>query len=427
MDFVVLGLNHRTAPIEIRECLAFPKERMEEALTRVKDLPSMREGMIVSTCNRVEVYGAARETERAISELSAFLGQFHRLADGSYEKSLYAHAGEDAVRHVFRVASSLDSMVKGEPQILGQIKEAYGLAARFGTSGLLLNKLLHRAFSVAKRVRTETGVASSAVSVSSVAVDLARKIFDTLQGKTVLLIGAGEMCELAAQHLVSGGVAEVLVTNRTYERAENLALQFRGRAIPFDDMAQGLRKADIVISATGADHHILEHDPIVRVMKDRRQKPLFLIDIADPRDIDPRVGDLENVYLYDVDDLQNVASDHLHGREREAQKAESIVDEEVRKFVEWYQTLDVTPTITALRKKFEEIRRKELEKTLSRHPDLTDRERESLEAMTSAIVSKILHGPFALLKQADGETTSDLYVDALRTLFNLEDGPDGRK
>ncbi len=421
MELIVIGLNHKTAPIEIRERLAFQEAEMEKALCQAKSLISLKENMILSTCNRVEIYAAAREAEKAIFDLKNFLSQYHGLSLKEFEKNLFLHIGEEAVRHIFRVASSLDSMVVGEPQILGQIKSAYDTATQTKTSGLILHRLLHRAFHVAKRVRTETKIGNSAVSISSVAVDLAKKIFETLEKKTVLLIGAGEMCELAAQHLVSGGVEKVLVTNRTYERAVTLAQQFSGEPIPFEEMTFGLRRADIVISATDAQQYLLRHDQVTKVMKERKQKPIFFIDIADPRNIEPKVDEIENVYLYNIDHLQKVANDNIQDRGREAQKAEAIVQDEVVKFVNWYRALDITPTIIALRKKFEEIRKGELEKTFSLHPNLSDKERKSLEAMTSAIINKILHSPLTLLKQTNEEAMADLYLDAIQTLFQLSE------
>ena len=419
MELIVIGLNHKTAPIEIRERLAFPEDGIEKALSQVKSFPSLKENMILSTCNRVEIYAAARETEKAMLDLKDFLSQYHSLPIKEFEKNLYFLKGEGAVRHIFRVASSLDSMVVGEPQILGQIKSAYNIAADAKTSGLILHRLLHRAFHVAKRVRTETKIGNSAVSVSFVAVELAKKIFGTLERRTVLLIGAGEMCELAARHLVSGGIEKVVVTNRTYERAVALAQEFRGEPIPFEEIHRGLRMVDIVISATNSPQYLLHHEEVAKVIKDRKQKPIFFIDIADPRDVEPRVGDIENVYLYNIDDLQKVANDNIQDREKEAQKAEAIVKDEVVKFVNWYQSLEVTPTIIALRKKFEEIRDRELAKTLSIHPNFSEKERQSLEALTSSIINKILHDPLTLLKQKNEEAMADLYLDTLCTLFGL--------
>ena len=419
MELIVLGLNHKTAPIEIRERLAFPEDRIETALHQVKSLTSLKENMILSTCNRVEIYAASRDIENAILDLKHFLSRYHALSLKEFEKNLYSFVGEEAVKHIFRVASSLDSMVVGEPQILGQIKSAYNIAVESKTSGLILHRLLHRAFHVAKRVRTETKIGDRAVSVSFVAVELAKKIFETLEKKTVLLIGAGEMCELAARHLVSEGVEKVLVTNRTYERAVALAQEFKGEAIPFDEIGQGLKKADIVISATDSPQYLIHHDQVTKVIKDRKNRPIFFIDIADPRNIEPSVGDIENVYLYNIDDLKKVADENIKDRGKEAQKAEAIVQEEVIKFVNWYHSLEVTPTIVALRKKFEEIGKKELEKTLSLHPNLSDKEKKSLEALTSAILNKILHTPSTLLKQSNDEAMADLYLDTLRTLFQL--------
>lgn len=419
MELVVVGLNHNTAPIHLRECLAFPENKLEGALRKVHTVPSVKENMIVSTCNRVEVYAATRQTEEAILDLKHFLSQYHGLPLKEFEKSLYSLMGEEAVKHIFRVASSLDSMVVGEPQILGQIKSAYEMAVESKTSGIILHRLLHRAFHVAKRVRTETKIGDNAVSVSSVAVELAQKIFEVLEKRTVLLIGAGEMCELAARHLISGGVEKVWVTNRTYERAVALAQEFKGEAIPFDEMNQGLKKVDIVISATDSPQFLIRHDQMAKVIKERKQKPIFFIDIADPRDIEPSVGDIENVYLYNIDDLKKVADENIKDRGKEAQKAEAIIQDEVIKFVNWYHSLEVTPTIVALRNKFEEIRKKELEKTLSLHPNLSEKEKKSLEALTSAIINKILHTPSTLLKQSNEEAMADLYLDTLRTLFQL--------
>jgi glutamyl-tRNA reductase len=423
MELIVIGLNHKTAPIEMRERLAFSKDEIEKALCQTKSLLSLKESMIISTCNRVEIYASAREVEKATFDLKSFLARYHGLSLKEFENILYLLTGEEAVRHIFRVASSLDSMVVGEPQILGQIKSAYQLAAQSKTSGFILHRLLHRAFHVAKRVRTETKIGDSAVSVSFVAVELAKKIFGALEKKTVLLIGAGEMCELAARHLVSAGVEKVIVTNRTYEGAIALAQTFRGEAIPFEEMTQGLRRVDIVISATGSPQYLLRYDQVATVIRDRKQKPIFFIDIADPRDIEPKVGDIENVYLYNIDDLQKVANDHIQDREKEAQKAEVIVQDEVLKFVHWYRSLDITPTIVALREKFEEIRKKELEKTFSLHSHFSDKERQSLEALTSAIVNKILHTPLSFIKETDEEAMTDLYLDALRTLFQLSEKP----
>jgi glutamyl-tRNA reductase len=420
MNIIVVGLSHKTAPVEIRERVAFPPTAMEKPLHGLLALPAVSEGVIVSTCNRVELYAASRDADVAAAQLKRFLADYHHIPLEELENHLYEHQGSDAIRHLFRVASSLDSMVIGEPQILGQIKTAYGYAAEFRTVGLILNRFLHKAFSVAKRVRTETDIASNAVSVSFAAVELARKIFGSLDGKTVLIIGAGEMCELAARHFVNNGVSQVMVTNRTFERAVKLAEEFGGRPIAFDDFADHLHQVDIVLTSTGAPNFILGHKKVEEVIRQRKNRPMFFIDIAVPRDIDPRVNDIANVYLYDVDDLQGVVQANLKERQKEAKKAEGIIDQEIGQFDRWLASLEVVPTIVALRNRLEEIRRGELEKTFATLKDLGPKEQKSIEALTSAIVNKVLHTPITVLKRAQNESAGDNYVDAVRTLFDLE-------
>jgi len=420
MDVLVVGINHKTAPVEIREKLSFSEKEVGRSLRRLLELPEFAENMILSTCNRVEIYATTRNVERAMVALKSFLAEYHGVALGEFEKSLYVHLGSAATRHIFRVASSLDSMVVGEPQILGQIKEAHNIAAYHNASGIILNRLLHRAFHVAKRVRTETKIGSSAVSISYAAVELAKKIFGTLEGKAVMLLGAGEMAELAAKHLVTAGAKRVVVASRTYQKAVNLAMTFNGEAIEFDGFHEQLQGVDIVISSTGAPHYILRPEDVLGVIKARKNKPMFFIDIAVPRDIDPEVNEIENVYLYDIDDLQEVVDANKDRREREAGRAEEIVEEEVLKFYHWHKSLDVVPTIVSLKEKLEEIRKKELSKTLSSLAQITEKERRSLEALTSAIVKKILHDPITFLKSSDLNTDTHVYVDAVRKLFRLE-------
>jgi len=419
MHIVIVGLSHNTAPVEIREKLAFAPTAMEQPLRQMLALPAVAEGLIVSTCNRVELCAATKEPEAAIVELRRFLADFHEISADEINDKLFEYQGEEAIRHLFRVASSLDSMVLGEPQILGQIKTAYGYAAEFKTVGLILNRFLHKAFSVAKRVRTETAIASNAVSVSFAAVELARKIFDRIDDKGVMIIGAGEMCELAARHFVANGIAKVLVTNRTFERAEKLATEFNGKAIPFDNFVDHLAEVDIVMTSTGAPNFILGKRQMEEVLKRRKNRPMFLIDIAVPRDIDPKVNKLDNAYLYDVDDLQGVVQANLKERQKEAGKAEVIVEQEIGQFHQWLGNLEVKPTIIALRLKLEEIRRQELEKTFGNLKDLGKKERKSIEAMTSAIINKILHQPTAVLKRTQNDTSGEDYVDAVRALFDL--------
>ena len=426
MNIIVVGLSHKTASVDIREKVAFSPNSIEKPLRELISLEGIVEGIIVSTCNRVEIYATTRDIAGGIARIRRFLADYHHLTYGQLEPHLYSYHGEEAIRHVFRVASSLDSMVVGEPQILGQIKTSYGYAAEYKTSGIILNRFLHKAFSVAKRVRTETKIASSAVSVSFAAVELARKIFGNLTDKTVLLIGAGEMCELAARHFLANGAKGVLVTNRTFERAQKLAEEFGGEALPFDDLFLHLHKADIVLTSTGAPHAIITPKDLDEVIRRRRMRPMFLIDIAVPRDIDPAVNELDSVYLYDMDDLQQVVSANLENRKQEADKAETIIAEEIEQFHKWVATLEVTPTIVALRRQFDELRRAELERTLTAWKDAPPDVEKRLEALTAAYMNKLLHQPTMVLKKAGQGNRTDLYLDALRALFDLELGSDSQ-
>ncbi len=419
MHIVIVGLSHKTAPVEIREKLAFAPTAMERPLRQMLELSTITEGLIISTCNRVELCAVTKEPDAAIAELRRFLAEYHEVSPEEINENLFDYQGEEAIRHLFRVSSSLDSMVLGEPQILGQIKTAYGYAAEFKTAGLILNRFLHKAFSVAKRVRTETAIASNAVSVSFAAVELARKIFDRLDNKGVMIIGAGEMCELAARHFVANGISKVLVTNRTFERAEKMAAEFDGKAVPFDSFVDHLAEVDIIMTSTGAPNFILGKRQMEEVLKRRKNRPMFLIDIAVPRDIDPKVNDISNTYLYDVDDLQGVVQANLKERQKEAGKAEAIVEQEIGQFHLWLGNLEVKPTVIALRRKLDEIRQQELEKTFGNLKDLTGKQRKSIEAMAGAIINKILHKPTAILKNSQNDMSGEDYVDAIRTLFDL--------
>jgi glutamyl-tRNA reductase len=420
MNIIVIGLSHKTATVEIRERVAFSPNLIEKPLHDLVALDDIIEGVIISTCNRVEIYATTRDIAGGIARVKRFLADHHHIPLEILEPHLYCHHSEAAIRHVFRVASSLDSMVVGEPQILGQIKTSYGYAAEYKSSGIILNRFLHKAFSVAKRVRTETKIASSAVSVAFAAVELAKKILGDLSDKTVMLVGAGEMCELAAKHFLNSGAKGVMVTNRTFERAERLAEDFGGEAVRFEELFDHLHRADIVLSSTGAPHIIIGPKDVEEVVKRRRFKPMFFIDIAVPRDIDQKVDDIESAYLFTVDDLQEIVQANLAQRGLEAQKAEEIVDQEIGQFFKWLSSLEVTPTIVALRNRFDEIRRAELEKTCSNWKDLSPDAEKRLEALTAAIMNKLLHSPTAALKKAGQGGRVDLYVDALRQLFELE-------
>jgi len=422
-QILVVGLNHRTAPVEVREQLTFSPKLLNGSLQDLVELPSVEEGVILSTCNRVEVVAVARDGGAGFAEIGDFLWKQPGVRIHPSEDQLYHHARKSAVRHVFRVASSLDSMVVGEPQILGQLKEYYGIAQEAGTVGSILHRLFHRSFSVAKRVRQGTGIANRPVSVGSVAVDLARRIFDRLEEKTVMVIGSGAMGESLVRHLVENGVRGLMITNRTFEKAVELADRFEASPIRFEDYGRYLRLADVVIGSVESDEALITRETAAEVLRERKQGNMFLIDLGVPRNFDPRINDLDNVYLYHIDDLTDVARENLRGRESEADKGEVIVDQEVETFYRWFASLDQVPTIIALRQRFEEIRRRELRKSLeSNLKDVSEQERKAIEDLTAAMINKILHGPLTRLKERPDEDAA--YHDTVRALFDLDKDPD---
>ena len=404
--------------MEVREHLAL-RESNPPALRLFADLPLCEEVVFLSTCNRVEVLVSSNHLDgvkRSIKELWLKKGE---MDPGTLQKSLYEYEGTEAIKHLFRVASSLDSMVVGEPQILGQLKDAYSMALEEKTAGLVLNRLLCKAFSVAKRVRTETGIASQAVSISYAAVELAKKIFGDLKGKSAMLIGAGEMAELAAQHLITNGVNKLVVANRTLGRAVKLARSLGGTAISLEEMEDALVDADIVISSTGAPGIILKKDQVKRIMRPRHHRPLFFIDIAVPRDIDPGVHDLDNVYLYDIDDLKGIIEFNKTKRKKEAIKADRIVEAEVIKFMAWMETLSIVPVIQFLQKKGEAIRQKELSRSHRAIESLSDEQQKALDVLTKSMMKKILHDPIICLKKEVQDKNGEIILDAARRLFGM--------
>ena len=415
-----IGMNHETAPVELRECIAREPGNTSMALSTMRELPAIREGLFLSTCNRVEAVCITEHPQEARQSVISLLSRLGNVPESSFSSSLFDFEDVEAVRHIFRVASSLDSMVVGEPQILGQIKDAYYEATREKTSGVILNRLLHKAFHVAKRVRTETGVSDAAVSISYAAVELAKKIFYDLEGKRVLLIGAGEMAELAARHLMSQGVSAISVANRTFERAVQLAEDFKGVPVSFAEIMGQLLEVDIVISSTASAEYIIFQDKVKGLMRKRRNRPLFFIDIAVPRDVEPRVNDLDNVYLYDIDDLKGVIDVNIAQRQQEALKAERIVEEEVIKFEKWLMTLAVVPTIISLKEKAETIRQTEIRKSLSGLGTLSPSQMKSLENLTASMMEKIINDPILILKRKADRPTRDAYINMLRKLFKLD-------
>ena len=421
VNLILVGVNHKTTPVEIREKLAFTKGKIEESVNHLFNFPDIIEHTILSTCNRVEIYARANSQDSAIKSIKQFICDFHQLSLVELEDHFYSYSNKEAVEHLFRVSSSLDSMILGEAQILGQVKEAYSLARDLRSTGLVLNQLFEKAFSIAKKVREETGIAERSVSISSAAVELAQKIFDDLENHTVMLVGTGEMAELAAKHLISYGVKTIYVTSRTYERAANLARTLNGSALDFEAFKNELHRADIVITSTSAPNFIIKKEIVEKAIHERRNKPIFFIDIAVPRDIEPDVNDLENVYLYDIDDLQVVVSANIKEREKEAENAMNFISQEVTKFNNWVGALDAVPTIVEIRKKAENIRKQEIEKTLKKISHLSEDEKQLLRQMSSSMINKILHKPTIKLKQKTQSEDGHVYLKAIRHLFHLDD------
>lgn len=415
---VLLGVNHKTTPLAVREKLAL-SSGYDEPLEALAQVSSINEYYLLSTCNRVEILFTCTNVSLARREVldRLFITSVNREEIAG---CFYLHENSDAVRHLLMVASSLDSMVVGETQILGQLKEAFRHASEKKTSSLILNRLLHKAFAVAKRVRTETEIGASAVSISYAAVELGKKIFGNLADKRVMLIGAGEMAELAAEHLVGQGVKEVVVANRTLERAVTLARRFNGQAVALAEIVQQLEVVDIVISSTGATEFVLVKEQIAPAMHKRKNKPLFLIDIAVPRDLDPAINDLDNVYLYDIDDLNNVVEKNRSKRDQEAVKAARIVDEETIKFAGWLDSMEVTPTIKELRTLGDQVCREELARTLTRLNGLSSEDKKSIETMAFAIAGKLCHNPLHYLKGKHHCITSQERVRRVRSIFNFD-------
>jgi glutamyl-tRNA reductase len=420
MRLFVIGLSHRTAPVELRECVDFGRGGLDAALEALATRGLGREAVVLSTCNRAEVY-AVVETDSAADAIRGFFSDYHGIEYSRMAEHLYAYKGPDAARHLFRVAAGLDSLVVGEPQILGQVKAAYSTAQERQFTGALTNRLFHSAFAVGKRVRTDTGLGEGAVSVSYAAIALARKIFGDLRGLNVLIVGAGEMAQLTGVHLQSQGVKQISIASRTLSTAATLAEQLGGRAVPWADLDAALGAADIVVTATGAAETVLRRARVEEAMRPRRNRPLFVIDIAVPRDVEASVGDLDQVFLYDIDDLQTIVKENLARRSGELQRADAIVEEEVVKFAAWMQSREIIPTVVALRQRFEEIRQAELNRLAPKLAGLPPEARARVDEITRLMVEKLLLTPTEQLKATSDEATIVAYADALNRLFSLSD------
>ena len=421
MKLLVTGVNHRTAPVEVRERLSFDAHSLGPAVADLKRRPGIFEGLILSTCNRVEIAVSAEETTEAAREVHDFLTRTQRIEPAWILPYLYRYEDREAIRHLFRVAASLDSMVVGEPQILGQLKAAYAAAKVGGALNGVLDTVLTRAFAVAKRVRSETAIGQSAVSISYVAVELARQIFGRLNERVVLMVGAGKMSELAARHLRRAGATQIFVTNRSHDRAVRLAEAFQGRTVPYDRFKEELPRADIVITSSGAPHYILGKAEVRRAVEARRNRPVFLIDIAVPRNIDPEVNQLENVFLYDIDDLQKVVDENLKARQQEAEGAEGIITEEVDRMVSRLRSREAKPTIIELQHQLETVRTAELERLAGKLASLTPDQREAVEAVTRGLINKIAHGPIAELRRQASEPDGLQSIEIIRRIFRLDE------
>lgn len=427
MNLIVVGLNHKTAPVEIREKLAFnSKEAIREALREIIKQKGISEAVIISTCNRVEIYaytsnvGNSEIQEQNYLEevIKNFLADFHKIERQNFEKYLYIYYDKKAVEHLFKVASGLDSMIVGETQITGQVKEAYEIALSEKTTSLILNHLMKRALFTAKRVRNETRIDDNPVSVSYAAVGLIKKVFDELSKKSILLIGAGEMAELALKHLIGNGVKNVYIVNRTFERAKELAKEFNGVAVPFENLKEQLIKTDIVICSTAATNYVITKKMVKEVMPLRKYRPIFFIDISVPRNIEPACNDLDNVYLYNIDDLQDVVDSNLLERKKEAEKALSIVQQETEKFFQWVNSLESVPVIVSIRNKAEQLRQEEVEKFKAKFKNLPPELLNSIDYLTQSIVNKIMHYPTIALK--NNCENKDMLIFSARRLFGID-------
>jgi glutamyl-tRNA reductase len=426
MRLFVVGLSHRSAPVELRERVDFSREGLERALLAIEQAGLTRDAVVLSTCNRSEIY-ATLERDSDVEALTRFISNYHGLPHEEIARHLYVHRGVDVARHLFRVAAGLDSLVVGEPQVFGQVKGAYTLASDRGTTGALINRLFHAAFSAGKRVRTETGLSEGAVSVSYAAVGLAKKIFGALKGRTVLIAGAGEMASLTGVHLKAQDVARIIVSSRTPASADRLAAELGGEAIPWARLPEALAAADVTVTATGASETIINRGVLQQVMRQRPHRPIFIIDIAVPRDVDASAGDLEQVFLYNIDDLQQIVTDNLAKRGAELSRAEAIVHEEAERFADWLKSRDVIPTVVALRERFETIRRAELRRLDSKLAGLPPDARTRVDEITRLLVEKLLVSPTERLKALDDETMVAVYSEAINRLFSLAETQEPRE
>ena len=417
MDVLVLGLNHKTAPLEVREKMTFSGNAIEDVLPQLSKRPSVQSGLILSTCNRVEIYVAGLGQEKLLGDAQTFLKDFHHIEDQMIERHFFSKFNRDAVRHLFRVAGSLDSMVVGEPQILGQVKEAYIAARELSLSSPFFDRLFHRAFSTAKRIRSETEISKNAVSISYAAVELAGRIFGDFQNNSALILGAGEMAELAAKHLVSKGIGKIVFTNRSYAHSVELAQEYKGIPVPFDERNKYMKEADVVIVSTGAPDYLVTKSHVEEMLEERKREPMFFIDISVPRNVDPGVEEIADAYLYNIDDLQGVVEQNLKTRKEEAQRAEEIIELEIDKFYQAIDRLSVSPVIQLLQEKFSVIQQAELGRLRGRLSNASDQDLEEISRAMESLVKKVLNRPILFLKGE--EDAMKERSELLRQVFGL--------
>ena len=425
MQLVALGLNHKTAAVDVRECFTFSEDQIKQALAKVHEYDEIMECVILCTCNRTEMYAAVDDAETGLAAMEEMLKRMGQ-AEPDLENDFFCYLGDECIEHLFRVSASLDSLIIGEGQILSQVKKAYSIARDVGTTDVVLNTLFNRAIAAGKRVRTETRIAHSAVSVSYAAVELAKKIFGDLSASNVLLLGAGKMGELTARHLVENGVKTVFVSNRKHERAQQLAERFQGIAVPFEGFMKKAADADIIITSTGAPHYIIRAWDLAHIMPTREDRPLIIIDIAVPRDVEPEAAAIAGVKLYNIDNLEAVVESNLKLREREAKLAENILSEEVEALVEKFRYLTMRPVMVRLADKAEMIRQRELKRALAKLPEIAPEERKIMENLSKMIIRKMLRDPMVKINEAACSDDEEFYLEAIRDLFKLEAIGEGR-
>lgn len=419
-QIIVTGLSHKTAPLEIREEFSIKDEAYKEVLSDLNSRESVLESLVLSTCNRTELYLVTNDYEKCINEINDSLLNYHNLEEKIINNHFYSYTNEQAVKHLLRVTSSLDSMVVGEPQILGQVKNSYNLSSKNDSTGIILNRLFQYAFFVAKKVRSKTSIGSLSVSISYLAVELSKRIFEDLSDRTILLVGTGEMAVLAAKNLINSGIKNLLIASRTYENAAVLSKELNGTAIKLEEIYYRLKDVDIVITATGSNNYIFKSEHVSQALKLRKNEPMFFIDIAVPRDVDPKVNDIPSVYLYDIDDMQGVLDNNISSRKESAREAESIVDNHGDKFINWLEGLKVLPTIVKLRERMESIKRSELERIFGKLDTLDDTQKESISNFVDRLIGKMLHEPITNLKRESSTSLGAIYSDTIQKLYNLD-------